>query len=303
MHEKISFNGWPNCLRLWNDKIDVVVATDIGPRILRYGFLGEQNMLHLRAADAGRTGGSDWRIYGGHRLWLAPEHLPGSYYPDNGPVAFTISDRSVKIIQSMEQTSGIVKEMEITIGASGPEITIVHRITNKSASSLSVSPWAITVLAPEGIAILPQEPFGEEDDFLLPSRGLVLWQYTQMNDPRWEWGNEYILARQNKRIKSAQKIGILNKQGWAAYSLHEQLFIKQFAYTSGQLYPDFNSNNELYFNDEFLEIESLAPTTTLVPEEAAEHLETWTLLRTLPDADMAVITEKISQLFPPVPAT
>ena len=31
--------------------------------------------------EKGKTGGSEWHIYGGHRLWHAPEVMPRTYYP------------------------------------------------------------------------------------------------------------------------------------------------------------------------------------------------------------------------------
>ena len=44
--EKKAYAGWPNCVWLSNGKVDVVVTTDVGPRIIRYGFVGGQNLLN-----------------------------------------------------------------------------------------------------------------------------------------------------------------------------------------------------------------------------------------------------------------
>jgi hypothetical protein len=81
--DMINYNGWQNCLRLENALVDVVITTDVGPRIIRYGFLGEENEFAELEEHAGQSGGKEWRMYGGHRLWHAPESLPRSYYPDN----------------------------------------------------------------------------------------------------------------------------------------------------------------------------------------------------------------------------
>ena len=43
--EKISYLGLPNCYRLSNDKIEAIVTSDVGPRIVRYNFHGAENIL------------------------------------------------------------------------------------------------------------------------------------------------------------------------------------------------------------------------------------------------------------------
>jgi hypothetical protein len=57
------------------------------------------------------------------------------------------------------------------------------------------------------------------------------------------------------------------------------LFIKQFAFDPTILYPDFNCNNEIYINGDFLEIESLGPLTKIQAQGAIEHTEHWLLAR------------------------
>ena len=66
--ENVGFEGWPNCVHLSNRKIELIVTTDIGPRIIRLGYVEGSNMLYVSAADRGKVGGDQWRIYGGHRL-------------------------------------------------------------------------------------------------------------------------------------------------------------------------------------------------------------------------------------------
>lgn len=277
MQEKINYGGWPNCIRLFNDEAELIVTTDIGPRILHFGFIGKQNLLYLSPDDSGKIGGTDWRLYGGHRLWLAPESLTLSYQPDNMPVTYAADDFTIKLSQARENTSGIVKEMDISLAAVQNQVAIVHRLINQSLIPIEAAPWAITALAPYGLAIVPNEPFGEGNDYLLPARSLALWQYTKMDDPRWHWGDKYIRARQDPSISSEQKIGMLNKQEWAAYYLHGQLLIKHFEFNQQASYPDFGSNNEVYINADFLEIESLGPLAVIPPGGVVEHTENWSL--------------------------
>jgi hypothetical protein len=285
--EQINYGGWPDCVRLSNNEIELILTTRIGPRIIHFGFTGEQNVLYVSPEDSGKTGGSDWRIYGGHRLWIAPEAIPLSYHPDNIPVQYSFSNGSLTVTTSKESTSGIRKEMQITLSALSNEVTVVHRLKNENHFNIQLSVWAISALTAGSCAVVPQEPYGEGNDYLLPARPLALWQYTKMNDPRWVWGEKYILAKQDVTLSSEQKIGVLNKQGWAACYIDKTVLIKQFDYTKNAIYPDYGCNNEVYINRDFLEIETLGPLITLRPNESAEHIEHWFIhkLENIPTED------------------
>jgi len=277
MYEKINYEGWPNCIRLYNEQVELMVTTDMGPRIVKFGFINGQDFMYLVPAHRGTTGGDDFRLYGGHRLWLAPEAIPFSYHPDNEPVEYIVRDNYIKLTQAKESITGIVKEMEITLSGNTNQVKVLHRLTNKSEQSVQLAAWPITMLSPGGSAILPQEPFGEGDNYLLPTRALALWSYTNMNDPRWIWGEKYIRAKQDGNYTSEQKIGITNKQGWMAYTLHDEVLIKKIHFDPSAVYPDYHCNNEVYINADYLEIETLGPLSVLAPGASVEHTEHWLL--------------------------
>jgi hypothetical protein len=46
---------------------------------------------------------------------------------------------------------------------------------------------------------------------------------------------------------------------------------------SGAEYYDFGSSSECYCNDQFLELETLAPVTTIAPGAVVTHVEAWNL--------------------------
>lgn len=39
MIEKTPYGGWPNCYRIFDNEIELIVTTDVGPRVIRYGFI------------------------------------------------------------------------------------------------------------------------------------------------------------------------------------------------------------------------------------------------------------------------
>ena len=54
--ERIKYNGWQNCMRLSNKEVELIVTADVGPRIIRFAFVGERNVLGEIADQAGGTG-------------------------------------------------------------------------------------------------------------------------------------------------------------------------------------------------------------------------------------------------------
>jgi hypothetical protein len=276
--EKVTYFNQPNCCKLTNGTIEAVVTTDIGPRIVRYAFVDEENLLGEVPEDVIKTELGDWKPWGGHRLWTAPEANPRSYSPDNSAIEYeSDSDYSIRLIQPTEPQTGIQKEMTVTLEPSGSRLTIHHKITNRNLWSIDVAPWALTIMNGGGVAILPQEPYRSWDEYLLPARPLVLWHYTDLSDSRWAIGKKFIQLKTDAGISAPQKIGILNKQGWAAYYRRPFLFIKQFTYEEGADYPDYGSNNETYTAGSFIEIESLGPLRRLEPGMCATHEERWSL--------------------------
>ena len=80
--EKVSYGGWANCYRLTNGKVELIVTTDVGPRVIRYGFVGGQNYLSSSpVSSALQVRALMGR--GGHRFWTAPEVVPDTYALDN----------------------------------------------------------------------------------------------------------------------------------------------------------------------------------------------------------------------------
>src|SRR5438093_4647174 len=110
--EKVAYFNQPNCYKLSNGTVELIVTTDIGPRIIRYGFVGEDNIFGEIPEMKVPTELGDWRPWGGHRLWTAPEAMPRSYSPDNTPIKFKIEGKdTIRLIQPVEPKTGIQKEV------------------------------------------------------------------------------------------------------------------------------------------------------------------------------------------------
>jgi hypothetical protein len=281
--ERINYKGWPNSLRICNETVEVVVLTDVGPRIIFYGFLGGENQFHEVPAHAGHTGAKEYVAYGGQRLWVSPE-VKRTYYPDNVACLIQETSGGVRVTAPVEDHppgTHLQKEIEVQLASASSRVRVTHRITNHDHQATQLAPWAISMMAPGGRAILPLPPKAPLDlQHLLPVGLFALWSYTDFADPRWRLGTKYIQLKQDAHPAGhfrEQMGGIFNPAGWGAYFREGHLFVKHVAIVEGSRYPDYGCNFELYSDPEFLELETLGPLVELLSGQTVTHEEEWQL--------------------------
>lgn len=276
--EKIQFLDFQNCVRLTNGEIEIVVSTDFGPRILACNFVGGENVLGIHGEAKVETALGEFKPYGGHRLWIAPENMPNSYAPDNAPIEYFFDERtnSIRLTQPIETITRTQKEFTVTLDEQGSGVTINHKITNRGDKEIEIAAWALTIMRGGGEVLIPNEPFAPYGgETLLPVRNLTVWSYTDLSDPRWRFDKEFIRLKVDGQKANPQKIGVLNAQGWIEYQLQDVVFTKRFKHFENAVYPDMNSNTEIYCAGDFVEIETLAPIKPLAPQSSTEHIEFW----------------------------
>lgn len=292
--DQLDFGGWSGCLRVTNGTVEAVVTTAVGPRIIRFGFVGGPNEFWENPAEAGKAGGDEWRIYGGARLWHAPETKPRTYLPDNSPIQWERIPRGVRLIQPVEEGSGIGKEIELTLAEEGASARVLYRLTNAGQWPVELAPWAIAAMAPGGIGVFPM-PTSPADPFgFAPNRWLALWTYTDMSDARLTLGKRFILLRQSDTATEALKIGLNGQDGWIAYARDGRCFVKTYQYVPGATYPDGGCSIESYTNSNpnMLELETLAPLAPLAPGASSEHVEHWRLFDKVPAGETEAWAER-----------
>ena len=279
MIEKVDHLGFPNCLAVSNGDAQLIVSTDFGPRILFYGLDDGKNILGWHGEAEVEMELGKWKPYGGHRLWIAPENMPLSYAPDNSRLEYFIQNEfSITLIQPFEPYGQTQKEITVTLSEKGGKAIIDHKITNAGSKQIELSAWALTIMQPGGEAIIPNEPLQPYSAInLLPVRSMALWSYTDFTDPRWNYEQGLIRLRVDENAHLPQKIGVLNKQGWVAYAWQNLIFVKRFDFLEDCVYPDMNSNTEVYTAGSFVEVETLSPMRELQPGESVRHTERWQL--------------------------
>jgi hypothetical protein len=276
-----------DAVRLTNGIADIVVGRAFGPRVLRYGLVGGPDAFGLVDPKTQRVEtpfGRPWHLYGGHRLWYAPEDPVRTYFPDNDDVVIESMPSGLLVRQEPERHTGLEKSIALRLERGSSKVDLEHRLVNLGPSAIDLAPWALTIMAPGGRAIFPHPPYVPHPTALAPARPLVTWPFTKMADPRWRWGDRFITLRHDTGRPDAQKIGLYDTCGWMAYTVGRTLFVKRHHPKPGP-HADFGCNVETFTNHLILELESLGPLVTLAPGEAVTHAESWQLFEVEPFAD------------------
>jgi hypothetical protein len=145
--EKTSYQGWPNCYRISNGVVEAIVTGDVGPRIMRYGFVGGQSLFKEFKEQMGKSGEPEWQARGGHRLWIAPEDPVKSYAPDNAPVDIEVRGDTIVTIEPVEALTGLEKLITLRMDAAGTGVEVTHQIHNAGKQPYEFAVWALTMLA------------------------------------------------------------------------------------------------------------------------------------------------------------
>lgn len=277
--EKIEYKGWRNCYRVANGEVELIVTGDVGPRIIRYGFAGGQNVFKEFSDQIGKSGEEKFQLRGGDRVWKAPEDPIATWAPDNVPVEIKPTPTGLIARAPLEPLTNLQKEIEVSLAPSGTEVTVSHRITNHSLFTLEFAPWVLTMMAPGGTEITGFPPRGRHPINLEATNPLVMWAYTNLADKRLTFTKKYLALRQDPNNPEAQKVGLFNKDTWAAYLINGEAFVKRATADPSRTYTDFGCSFETFTNNEFLEIETLGPMTKVAPGTTVEQVEHWSLHR------------------------
>src|SRR5215467_4663665 len=151
--ERVSWQGWPNCYRVSNGEVELILTSDVGPRLMRYGFPGGQNLFKEFAGQLGTHSEPAWVMRGGHRIWIAPEDPVRTYAPDNGPVEVQVTPAGVIATEPVEPLTGLEKQIELRMAMAGSGVEVIHRLRNAGAEPCRLAPWALTMMAPGGAGI------------------------------------------------------------------------------------------------------------------------------------------------------
>ncbi len=260
---------------LENKFFRIECLAEAGPRVVRFipQWVGENLFAELPRHNMPTPYG-EYRFFGGHRLWTAPESARLSHVPDSTGVVVKEVQGGVRLTGPVDAANGLRKTITLQMSSSEPGVIVKHKIENLGASTVRLAPWGITMMRTRGVGILPL-PTGKSDaDGMQPNRRIALWHYSRLDDSRLILRDDLIAVRTDAAAGSF-KIGSLVVAGWLGYLYDDVMFVKHFGVRRDETYPDQGCNAELYADGHTLELESLAPLADLAPNAEVVHTETW----------------------------
>ena len=264
---------WGKVLWITTDYAQVGVALDFGIRVVHLSCPGMENLFYEQPADCsdGNATPQGWKLYGGHRMWMAPEG-DWSYYPDNEQVTYTVSENTVLIEQKTDPWTGQKKLLKLDFRKDS--LVVGNIFINDTDKEMTGAAWGVNTLDGGGVARI--DFVGTDPGDYTPRRVVSLWADTSVHDPRLQFTKNSLTAT-HMPLDDYFKMGLYCDPGKAVFENKGQRFTLTFGAFGIENHPDNGCNFELYLAKDFMELESLGVVTTLRPGEAATHTETWKL--------------------------
>ena len=283
-----SYKEYGKCVSISNGIIEAYVTVEIGPRIIKFGYVNGQNFMNDERTELGGKpveeeycklfgDGKRWENLGGHRIWLSPESYPETYTPDDKPCEYTVTENGAVFSFAEDTEIGVKKSIEIKMDADDTNMQVIMNVKNISDKDKEFAVWALSVCSKDGTLIIPTNT---NDTGLLPNRKVIVWPYVDMRDNRIYWGNKYVTVRQDRTIDPPAKLGFDLNCGTAYYVMGDEILYKR--YNTNHLdgiYPDGGCSFETYVCGKMIEFETLNELKTVAPGEVSEHIELWSLCK------------------------
>lgn len=269
--EKTTFGKFQDAYKLTLGEQEMVVVTEVGPRIASLALAGGENILLEDPEQS--IGRKDWRIYGGHRFWVGPE-TEETYHPDNAPCEVETGDGFLRVKAPAER-SGLQKTLEIRACEGCGGFVVRHVLTNTGDMLYHGAIWALTCVKPARLVV----PWGEGTEGNWFTNMVRYWRHwsgcvTDIESAQWQQRNEYFMIEPTGEVGKA---GLYSHCGMIARLTDEGTFVKRVEPDPAATYPDGNCNIELYTNPRFCEMETLSPMRSMCPGGVTTHTECWKL--------------------------
>ena len=287
--KEIQYDGFGKCVSISNGVIQAIITIDFGPRIISFSRCDVEDQSNVFFEDRERKysskgkefeqlygEGTCYYAYGGHRIWLSPEDYSRTFYPDNQPVVYSISEEGLTFTFP-QKFRAVQASITITMGDDACDMMVIHSGKNISKDMQTASLWPITMVRPGGVALVPQNS-RRDGNLLLPNRTISLWAYTDLQDPRIRIGNRYLRLYQNPEISSRLKVGTDCHAGWCLYQSGNLIFTKRFIHNVNAVYPDGGVSFEGFVTRDYMELETLSPLYRIAPGDTVRHVENLSLL-------------------------
>lgn len=286
--DRMVYRGYPDCVRIQNQRTVVVICPAAGGRVLEYSLDG-RNMMGLLPRDRGdlanentgkeKSSNGQKRTMSAGRFDIGPEKRIS-----RGQVLWSgqwetkiLDDQSVQLTSGFDRLSGTRIVRTFQLAEKDSYLRCTQQIRNESHRTIDVCHWSRTFATGGGIAVVPKSPLRR---FPL---GVV--EYAGGNTIKFCPDDPAIDVRENAVLVSNApqnpKLGFDSYAGWIAYAAPNNcLFIKRYTADRGRHYNEVAGLTASVWypsNINVVELEPIGPAEFLRPGESASFTESWYL--------------------------
>jgi hypothetical protein len=297
--ERLRFLNYPNCLRIQNNNVRVILCPDAGGRVLEYAWKGT-NALHLDPAEAGWMPGQSNRnvpVSAG-RFDIGPEQIiPQREELWSGIWKGEITGpRSARLTSPKNKATGVQLIRDFDLDRNTSRLICRQTIRNISQGAVEWCHWSRTFAEGNGIVYIPlTSPSRFPNDYVMyEARGLN----SRPHDTNIGQRDGFL---EILGAPAFPKLGMDSYAGWFAYQMRAGLlFVKRY-----RTYPDRVYNEvagltiSIWYPKDMpvCELEPIGPRERLHPGESASFTEEWWLLENpFPDQPRSVDLKKLRQI-------
>jgi hypothetical protein len=273
---KISFDGF-DAVEIITKQARAVLIYGVGPRIAFYGLPGGENLLYW---DKDAVARGDWKLRGGHRLWLtrpSADESVDTYVADNEPCELALSEDGVSATSPANAINSLERGMSVTAMPDG-SLKVVNFVRNAGDLIYSGGVWSPTCVVPGGKKL--RIPLGDANASWDIVRIVIPRVFagnvsTLEDDQCFFEGNDLVVVpkgRVLKRVCCAPK-------GMVILECGEYRFVKRSPYNKLLRYPFDGCNVAVFVGKDnwMAELETFGGESAIAPGETIENTEIWSI--------------------------
>lgn len=284
-------------LELRTDSLRIGVVTECGPRV---AWLSRPKGTNLLFWDRKGIARDDWKLMGGHRVWIArpdADESEDAYRPDNGACDVDVRGATATVTGAADPVLKVRRGLRLTAREDGA-VEVEGFLTNVGDMLFSGGVWNLTCTdpAPGRTYGIPLGDGSEWDCFpLIMFRRWGGGHTSAFDDPQISFTPDMMIVRPQGR---ETKRMLLAPRGILAMHAPDQktTFVKRVATDRAARLP-LGCNAAFYVGTDNIqvEMETMGQQATLKPGETVTCTETWRLT----DGAMELTPDKLLGLFNP----
>ncbi|MCT4544840.1 MAG: hypothetical protein N4A63_14995 [Vallitalea sp.] len=268
-------------IELVTSKLRIVIITEIGPRIAFFGTIDGENLLYW---DPEGMEYDDWKLYGGHRVWITrpgADESQDTYLADNDECEYTIKDNGVDVCSPINPIMKTKRGIKIDF-VSENELQVTNYITNCGCMLYSGGVWSPTCTKPRD-GVVYGIPLGDDSlswdivKIVIPRK--FAGNTVRIDDPQITYNSKYMIINPMGVIT---KRAVYAPEGKIIMSWPEEniSFIKSSKCIRNGNYPLGGCNIAVFVGqDNFMvEMETFSEEKTILPSETIENNEIWKII-------------------------